>query len=97
MIDKYTKDRDKYIEIKTENNEKYENRNDDYSKNKNNQKLNTIESNSNSNKTIIDINKKIESYRSKSRDNGKNIIRNFKEKFSNKNILPPLDIHKKQN
>ena len=36
-------------------------------------------------------------YRSKSRDNANNLIRAIKEKFKTKNILPPLDIHLKQN
>ena len=93
MIDKY---RNEYIGINTENNEIFENRN--YNCPKNNKKLNTIENKGgNSNKAIIDISNRNINYRSKSRDNGKDIIRNLKEKFSNKNILPPLDIRKKQN
>ena len=93
MIDKY---RNEYIGINTENNEIFENRN--YNCPKSIGGLNIIESKGgNSNKAIIDISNRNINYRSKSRDNGKDIIRNLKEKFSNKNILPPLDIRKKQN
>ena len=102
MLNKYNKDISKkeYMGLKTENKELVENKNY-FSRNKNNKKLelNTIDINIKSNKDINDLNNnKITNYRSKSRDNGNNIIRNLKEKFiSNKNILPPLDIRSKLN
>ena len=102
MLNKYNKDISKkeYMGLKTENKELVENKNY-FSRNKNNKKLdlNTIDINRKSNKDINDLNNnKITNYRSKSRDNGNNIIRNLKEKFiSNKNILPPLDIRSKLN
>ena len=54
-----------------------------------NNKDNIDKSNNNTNSTF--------NYRSKSRDNGNNLIKNLKEKFNNNNILPPLDIRMKIN
>ena len=91
------------ITLKTEIKELIDNKNY-YSRNiiKKKLNLNTIDTNVKSNKDINDLNNnkinKIINYRSKSRDNGNNIIRNLKEKFiNNKNILPPLDVRSKLN
>jgi hypothetical protein len=99
MLNKFNKDiknkRNDYIGLKTENNNE-ENINIENIKycNKN---LNTIDNIGKYGKEIIDKNNKIFNYRSKSRDNGNNVIRNLKEKYINKNILPPLDIRMRLN
>ena len=101
MINKYNKDiaKNEYMGIKTENKELIDNKNNIYSKNKTNRNyktLNTIENNDKSNNENMDkVKNKIFNYRSKSRDNGNNILKNIKEKIIDKNILPPLDLHRK--
>ena len=101
MLNKFNKDisKNEYMGIKTENKELFDNKNNIYSKNKTNRNyknLNTIENNCISNKENIDkVKNKIFNYRSKSRDNGNNILKNIKEKIIDKNILPPLDFHRK--
>ena len=103
MLNKYNKDisKNEYTGIKTENKELIENNNKyNYSKNKTNRNyktLNTID-NVKSNKENLDkMKNKIINYRSKSRDNGNNILKNLKEKIIDKNILPPLDLRMKPN
>ena len=98
MLNKYNRDASKneYNGIKTEiNNELLDIRQSNILKNKiicnNGNNINPKEK-ENGNSIIKFVN-----YRSKSRDNGKNIIRNLKEKLINKNFLPPLDLHKKLN
>ena len=89
-----------YIPFKTENKELFKNNKYNYINNKSNIKaLKTIENIDKAIKENILSNNKI-NYRSKSRDNEKiNIIKKLKEKFNNKttnkNILPPLDLHMK--
>ena len=101
MLNKFNKDisKNEYMGIKTENKELFDNKNNIHSKNKTNRNyknLNTIENNGISNKENIDkVKNKIFNYRSKSRDNGNNILKNIKEKIIDKNILPPLDFHRK--
>ena len=93
LLNKYNKDigRKDYIGLKTENKE-IENPNNYINKN-----LNTLETIDKNKRDIIIKNNKIYNYRSKSRDNGNNIIRTLKDKFINKNILPPLDMRIKSN
>ena len=93
LLNKYNKDigRKDYIGLKTENKE-IENPNNYINKN-----LNTLENIDKNKRDIIIKNNKIYNYRSKSRDNGNNIIRTLKDKFINKNILPPLDMRIKSN
>ena len=98
MLNKYNNDvpKKEYIGLKTENKEINIKKN--YFSRNQKLNLNTIDINIKSNKDNNDLNNKIINYRSKSRDNGNNIIRNLKEKFiNNKNILPPLDVRTKLN
>ena len=99
MINKYNRDisKNEYNGIKTENNELINYNKSNISKSKN--KIVCSNRNDSNSKENEDDNKLIKfvNYRSKSRDNGKNIIRNLKEKFINKNFLPPLDMHTKLN
>ena len=99
IFDLYHKDSKKdFNRISIENREIYENKKYNYFDNKNINSIRPL-------KTIDNIennvgkkneNNNIFNYRSKSRDNAKNnILKNIKDKLSNnKNILPPLDIHK---
>ena len=102
MLNDYNKgfSKKEYIGLKTENKELIENQNY-FSRNKINKKLNlnTIDINVKTTKDDNYLNNnKIINYRSKSRDNGNNIIKNLKEKLiNNKNILPPLDTRSKLN
>ena len=101
MLNKYNKDiaKNEYMGIKTENKELIDNKNNNYSKNRTNRNyntLNTIENNDKSNNENMDkVKNKIFNYRSKSRDNGNNILKNIKERIIDKNILPPLDLRRK--
>ena len=102
MLNDYNKgfSKKEYIGLKTENKELIENQNY-YSRNKINKKLNlnTIDINVTTTKDDNYLNNnKIINYRSKSRDNGNNIIKNLKEKLiNNKNIFLPLDTRSKLN
>ena len=100
MLNKYNKDinikRNDYIGLKTENNNNEENINIENIK-YSNKNLNTIDNIGNYGKENIYKHNKVVNYRSKSRDNGNDVIRNLKEKYINKNILPPLDIRMRLN
>ena len=94
MLNKFNKEKNsnknEYLGFKTENKNA---ENNIY----NSKNLKTIENKGKLGKELIDINNKVFNYRSKSRDNGNNAIRNIEDKYLNKNILPPLDIHMKLN
>jgi hypothetical protein len=99
IFDLYHKDSQKdFNGITNENREILENKKYNYFDNKNINSIRPLKTIDNIENTVGNNNEfnNILNYRSKSRDNAKNnILRNIKDKFSyNKNILPPLDIHK---
>ena len=99
IFDLYHKDSQKdFNGITIENREILENKKYNYFDNKNINSIRPLKTIDNIENTVGNNNEfnNILNYRSKSRDNAKNnILRNIKDKFSyNKNILPPLDIHK---
>ena len=99
IFDLYHKDSKKdFNVISAENGEIFENKKYNYFDNKNNNSIRPLKTIDNIENPVGKNNEinNIFNFRSKSRDNAKNnALRNIKGKFiNNRNILPPLDIHK---